>query len=202
MHDRTTINLYAPLATSLHSLRTGKRNPETTGEIHQSFGIIRLSQLLQSRQIIAVEILHSLRIRVRKRRVDEQWEIFRGGTFFKDLCPEFVQGRLQGIDPVLVVGLVLPGEICNDGAVRLAFHMREGRVCRMVKHGRGEWPQPDGDTGASVLLKSFGNFIRLPLDLIDDTRGELVDHNVAPPTTWKPTNAGHWRPGTILKGYV
>lgn len=144
---------FVAFARSLH-----RRDPKPTGEIHHSLGIIRRSELFQFRQITAVEFLHSRRFR--KRRVDEVREIFRQGTFFKDLDPEFVQGCLHGFDPVCVVALALPGEIYNDGAVRLAFLMRPGRVCRMVKHGLGERPQPDGDTGATVLFESFGSILK------------------------------------------
>ena len=128
-----------------------------------------------------------------------------------DLCPECVQRPSHGIDPVRVVVLVLPDEIYNDRAVRLAFLMRPGRVCRMVKHGLGERPHSDTDTVASIFCESLGSFleylgtgltlfgsadaeytyIRLLLDLIDDTRGELVDHDVTPPTT-----------GTILSSFL
>jgi hypothetical protein len=199
MHTRTTINLHTcPSPCFARSLR--KRNPKPTGEIHHSLGIIQRSERPQFLQITAVEILHSRRFR--KRRVDEVWEIFRQGTFFNDLYSERVQGLLHGFDPVLVILLVFPGEIYNDGAIRFAFLMRPGRVCRMVKHGRGERPQPNGDTSAIVLFKSFGSFARLLLNLIDDIWSELIDHNVTPPTTWKLTNAGHWRFGTILFRYV
>ena len=110
----------------------------------------------------------------------------------------------------------------------------------MVKHGLGERPHSDAGTVATISCESFGSFlgylgtgltlfgnadavytyIRLLLDLIDDTRGELVDHDVTPPTTgttlssflktgipkpnipWKLTDSGHWRLGRSMARYV
>jgi hypothetical protein len=174
MKNRQVANLYTYTLRCIRVLlaRTGglrERNPKPTGQIHHALWIVLLPQLFQFLEITTVKILHARR--VRERRADEVREPLRRLTLRVDLVSEFRQRRLHGVDPVLVVLLVLPGEVDDDRAVGLAFYVRPSRVCRLVEHGLGKGPQANAGTRAPMFFHIFGRFLERSAGVVSTDRG-------------------------------
>ena len=163
MYNHQVANLYAHTLRRIRLLlsNTGgltERDPKSASQIHHSLWIVLRPQLFQLVEIINVKIFHGRRLC--ERGADKVREPFRRRTLRVDLVSELPQSRLQGVDPVLVVFLALPGKVDDDRAVGLVFYVRPGRVCRLVEHGLGEGPQANAGTRASMFVDIFRRFLQ------------------------------------------